>query len=282
MSQTPTPLTMRTHGVALPWARRAPATWARALYARGALRVLRALFAPTTVEGRSVLDDLAGVADEHPVVFVANHTSHSDTMVLMTTLPERLRRRLVVAAAADYFFTNRFTALFSTACIGAIPVDRSKVNRTTLELCHELLGDGHSLLIYPEGGRSAHPEEMATFKPGAAWIARRATVDVVPVHLSGTADVLPKGRVLPRRHPVRVRFGTPLRCGEDEDARAFNRRIEAAVRALGGAFIDVGSESPQRPFDPAACVTAPPPQPSDAATRRDDAFPATEDQPIDS
>jgi 1-acyl-sn-glycerol-3-phosphate acyltransferase len=220
--------TMATHGVGNDWARRAPATWARAAYYEGGLRVVRALFAPTTVTGLERLDAVDG-----PVVIVANHTSHADTMVIAAALPHRIRRRLVVAAAADYFFANRLTAALSTVCIGAIPVDRTRVSRATLEVCHRLLGEGHSLLIYPEGGRSTDGT-IAEFKPGAAWIARRADVPVLPVHVEGTGGILPKGRTVPHRSHVAVTFGDVLELDDGEDAKAFNRRIEAAVRALAG------------------------------------------------
>ena len=211
------------------WARRGPARWIRAMYRGVVLRGMRSTWAPTTVHGAEHLDGLEG-----PVVVVANHTSHADTMVLLTSLPRRIRRRIVVAAAADYFFTGRFTTLFSALFIGAIPVDRAKVSRSTLEECHRLLGDGWSLLIYPEGGRSADGQ-IAPFKPGAAWIARRAGVPVVPVHLDGVHDVLPKGRSWPRRHTVSVQIGAPLSAAEGEDARALNTRVEAAVRAMAAA-----------------------------------------------
>jgi len=225
------PNSIRTHGVALGWARRAPATWARAFYYLGVLRLLRLLFAPTSVEWPQGAMRLP-VDPDRPLVIVANHASHVDTMVLGTTLPRAIRKRLVVAAAADYFFTNSLSSLISTVCIGAIPVDRTKVNRTTLELCQHLLGEGHVLLLYPEGGRSPDPAVIQPFKPGAAWIARRAGVAVLPVHLHGTGDVLAKGSSLPHRHRVRVRFGEPMQCEADEDARDFSARIEAAVRKL--------------------------------------------------
>lgn len=208
------------------WARRGPARWIRAWYRGVVLRGMRSTWAPTTVHGAEHLDGLDG-----PVVVVANHTSHADTMVLLTSLPRRIRRRIVVAAAADYFFTGRFTTLFSALFIGAIPVDRARVSRSTLEECHRLLGEGWCLLIYPEGGRSADGE-MAPFKPGAAWIARRAGVPVVPVHLDGVHRVLPKGRSWPRRHQVTVRIGVPVQAAEGEDARALNVRVEAAIREM--------------------------------------------------
>jgi len=208
------------------WARTPAARLANAAYVNGPLRLLRLVFAPTTVRGAEHVRALRG-----PVVIVANHASHADTMIVATALPAAVRRRLVVAAAADYFFSNRLTSFVSRLFVGAIPVARDKVNRSTLELCHRLLGEGWSLLLYPEGGRS-HDGTIGEFKPGAAWIARRAGVPVLPVLLDGTFDVLPKGRSLPTRHRVTVSFGEPLSVADGEDARSFNRRIESAVRDL--------------------------------------------------
>jgi 1-acyl-sn-glycerol-3-phosphate acyltransferase len=215
----------RAAAVDTDFARRGPARVARSIYTATALRALRAVFAPTTTTGAERL--AAG-----PYVFAANHSSHADTMVIVTTLPGRFRRRVVVAAAADYFFPNRVTAMLTAVFVGAIPVERDRVSRRTLDLCHRLLGEGWSLVLYPEGGRSPDGE-IQEFRPGAAWMARRAAVPVVPVRIDGTHDVLPKGRALPRRAPVRVTYGEPVVLTEGEDARSFGRRIEEAVRDLG-------------------------------------------------
>jgi 1-acyl-sn-glycerol-3-phosphate acyltransferase len=216
----------RAAAVDTDFARTGPARVARSIYTATALRALRALFAPTTVTGTEHL--AAG-----PYVFAANHSSHADTMIIVTTLPGRLRRRAVVAAAADYFFPNRVTAVLTAVFVGAIPVERDRVSRRTLDLCHRLLGEGWSLVVYPEGGRSPDGE-IQEFRPGAAWMARRADVPVVPVRICGTHDVMPKGRTLPRRAPVRVIYGEPLVLRQGENARAFGERIEQAVRDLGG------------------------------------------------
>jgi len=211
------------------WSRRAPARFVRWCYVNFILRAVRSMYAPTTVIASASLDDVTG-----PVVVVSNHSSHADTLLMLTTLPRRFRRRLVFAAAADHFFTNRFTSAMTSLFIGAIPVDRTKASRKTLEECHQLLGDGWSLALYPEGGRS-DDGSIGEFKAGAAWIARRAKVPVVPVHISGTFDVLPKNRRWPRRHPVTMSLGAPLLAAEGEDARSFSHRIELAVRQLGQA-----------------------------------------------
>jgi 1-acyl-sn-glycerol-3-phosphate acyltransferase len=208
------------------FARRWPSRIIRAAYTTFCLRPMRAIFCPTTVVDRDRVADLNG-----PAVFAANHSSHADTMVLSLALPRRRRSRLVVAAAADYFFTKRRTAVFSAITVPAIPVQREKVQRKTLDLCNRLLGEGWSVLLYPEGGRSSDGE-LREFKPGAAWIARRAGVPVVPTRLIGTYDVLPKGRSFPRRNRVEVRFGEPLVVEDGESAKEFNVRIEKAVRSL--------------------------------------------------
>ena len=198
----------------------------RGFYVEVVLRGLRAMLAPATVVGAAHVERLAG-----PAVFAANHTSHVDTMTVLLALPRARRHRIIIAAAADYWFSNRVLAAWSTVFVGAIPVERDRVNRRTLEVCHDLLGREWSLLVYPEGGRSP-AGTIQDFKPGAAWIARRAGVAVVPVRIVGTSDVMPKGRRLPRRARVQVIFGEPMSVQKGEDARSFNDRIEAAVRAL--------------------------------------------------
>ncbi len=209
------------------WVRAAPTLALRGAYYQVAMRGLAAAVAPTDVLGLEL------IGGNGPFVVVSNHSSHADTMVIGNSLPTAIRKRLVVGAAADYFFTNLVTSTFSAVLVGAIPVDRTKVSRSTLDLCHRLLGEGWSLLLYPEGGRSADGS-MGDFKPGAAWIARRAGVPVLPAHIRGTHDVLPKGRSIPRRAPVTVRFGAPLSVADGEDARGFNQRVRAAVAELGG------------------------------------------------
>lgn len=206
------------------WARRPAARALRRVFLGAVLGPVRRLLVPTNVIA-------TGDSVPVPLVVVANHTSHVDTMVLLTRLPRAVRRRVMVAAAADYFFRTPAQARRNMLLLGAFPVDRSRVSRATLNECHHLLTSGWSVIIYPEGGRSTDGELQA-FKPGAAWIAKRAGVAVLPVHIDGAYRILPKGATRPRRGHVTLRIGEPLSAGADEDARDFNRRVEAAVRAL--------------------------------------------------
>ena len=208
------------------WARTYPARLARALLVEGVVRPTMAVLADPTIAGTDRLADASG-----PMVFAANHHSHIDTALLVSSIPEPWRHHLVVGAAADYFFANRVTAPLSALVVGAIPIERQKVARRSAQLASDLIDDGWSVLIFPEGGRS--PDGWGQpFRGGAAYIAMRTGVPVVPVHVEGTGRVLAKGSNIPRRSPTTVTFGTPLTPADGEDSRRFGARIEAAVAAL--------------------------------------------------
>jgi len=209
------------------WARRFPARLARVVLLEAVMRpVVAALGAPE----RAGIDRLAGLTDD-PVIFAPNHHSHLDTPTMLTSIPEPWRHKIFVAAAADYFFKTHVTSAASALALGAIPMDRSKVSRRTADQAAELIDDGWSMLIFPEGGRS--PDGWGQpFRGGAAYLSNRCGVPVVPVHLEGTGRILRKGAKRPTPAQVRVTFGTPLRAGDGESTNRYAERIEAAVAEL--------------------------------------------------
>lgn len=208
------------------WARSEPARLARIAIVEGVMRPAIAAVARPRRLGADRLDGVDG-----PVIFAANHHSHVDTPLLLTSIPTPWRHRMVVGAAADYFFGTRATGAVAALAMGAFPIDRHKVGRRSADLARSLIDDGWSLLIFPEGGRS--PDGWGQpFRGGAAYLALRAGVPVVPVHLVGTGRILRKGRALPRPSRTTVTFGAPLRPDDGDDSRRFAARIEAAVAVL--------------------------------------------------
>ena len=208
------------------WARRFPARVARRVWVDTIAKGLVRYYAQPTIKGVDRLSELDG-----PAVFAANHQSHADTAVIVTSMPEPWRNRLVVGAAADYFFGNRVTSAISALFVGAIPIERTALNRRTIDKAVGLLRSGWSLVIYPEGGRSRDGWGQQ-FRPGAAFLAKQAGVPVVPVHIRGTFDILRKGRAWPRRARSVINFGRPLDFDEGENNRRFTRRLQAAVEGL--------------------------------------------------
>ncbi len=213
------------------WARHPVSRAARAALVETVVRPVIAGLARPTRTGLDRLDTLDHL-DAGPVIFAANHHSHVDTPLLVTSIPLRWRSELVVGAAADYFFRTRVTAAASALVIGAIPIERAKIGRRSADLAADLLDDGWSLLIYPEGGRSKDGWGQP-FRGGAAYLAVRCGVPVVPVHVSGSHRILRKGKRLPRPSATTVNFGSPLLADPGESSRAFAARIEQAVAALG-------------------------------------------------
>ena len=214
------------------WARGPVARAARGLIAEGPLRLLVKGVANPDVVGLDRLHDLSRLDDPPPVIFAPNHHSHVDTALMIRAIPACWRRELVVAAAADYFFDQQWKAVLSALALNAIPIDREVTGRKSSDQFRDLMADGHSLLIYPEGGRS--PDGWGQeFKGGAAYLSSRTGAPVVPVFIDGSGAIYGKGMKRPKPGRTKVVFGAPLRPVDGENTRRFNARIEAAVTRLG-------------------------------------------------
>jgi 1-acyl-sn-glycerol-3-phosphate acyltransferase len=208
------------------WARRYGVRLARAVVLDGVTRPLVHAVASPTING---LDRLAAL--EGPVVFAANHASHVDTPLMLVALPERFRHRTVVGAGADHFFDKRWKAALWSFAINAIPIERHRPSPRSIRLASSLLAEGWSLVIFPEGGRSPDGWGQA-HHPGPAYLAQRANVPVVPVHIEGTRRILGKGRRALNPGTSTVTFGAPMRPTDGEDARAYAVRLEREIAAL--------------------------------------------------
>jgi long-chain acyl-CoA synthetase len=201
---------------------------------------LTRFFARIRIEGREHLEITEG-----PVIFAANHQSHLDTPVILAALEGRWRYRLAPAMAKE-FFTPHFSRdrfprrerltsslLFYLAVFffNAFPIPQREAGaRETLRFAGELVSDGWSLLIFPEGSRT-EAGEIGPFRPGVAMMASLLRVPVVPVRLEGVERVLHRSWRIPRPGQVRVRFGAPLKL-RGEDYASLTTTVEEAVRRL--------------------------------------------------
>jgi 1-acyl-sn-glycerol-3-phosphate acyltransferase len=162
-------------------------------------------------------------------VVVANHSSHADTAALLAAMDSRHAPR--VAAAADYWFAGGWRSAICRALAAAFPVRRTGGGSADMAAAVALLRAGRAVVVYPEGTRGSGVP--AHFHGGAFRLAAVAGVPVVPVGISGTADLLPKhGRL--RRTRVEVRIGVPLVADADA-ARAAVTRLTLRRTALSSA-----------------------------------------------
>jgi 1-acyl-sn-glycerol-3-phosphate acyltransferase len=208
------------------WARTPAAIAVREVLQKGALNSVLRWEVNPQVSGLDSLLKLNG-----PALIVANHSSHLDTPLVLCTLPDGMRRKTAVAAAADYFFDTWWRATASAIVFNTFPIERrgGKLSSTP----GDLLADGWNVVVFPEGTRS--PDGwMERFRMGAAYLAVEHGVPVIPVGIKGSFAAMPRGRgwPVPGRPTVAVRYGDPLMPAEGESAREFAPRISAAVSAL--------------------------------------------------
>jgi 1-acyl-sn-glycerol-3-phosphate acyltransferase len=212
----------------IPWARSAVAGVVREGLLRFVLRPLMNLYTRRRATGRDRLARIKG-----PVILVANHTSHIDTPVILAALPRRLRKRTAVAAAADYFYRNKLVAALVSLIFNTVPMDRKGggLGKQATDHLDRLLDEGWNLLVYPEGTRRGGG--AGRVRKGAAVLANRHKLPVVPIRVSGTRAVMPPGRfwpkrlhgkVISKRHRVQVSFGEPIKPADD--AAATTERVQ--------------------------------------------------------
>lgn len=223
-----------------PWARTVPARAARELIVCGVLGACMDGYTRRTVVG---LENLHG--QRGPVIFVANHASHMDTPALLRALPPRWRRRTVVAAATDYFYSDPKLAAAVSLAFGTVPLERrgGGLGAGRVDLLEGLFAGGWSLVIFSEGTRS-RDGNVGRLRSGAAVLAERHGLPIVPVHMAGTHAAMPAGRRwmqrapgrgIGNRHAIEIRFGAAIRPREGEAHADVMERVRLFLAESGAA-----------------------------------------------
>lgn len=211
-----------------------PHRWALQRWARAFRRLartwtvhshVRKFCQPFTIEGEAKLARL-----DNPMLIIANHTSHFDTVIVLSVLPNKIYDRTAVVAAADRMYRERIKGMWHSLRYNAFPITRGG-GRQALAYSQWLLHHGWSLLIFPEGGRS-RTGELMPFHGGAAILALGQHVPVLPMHIRGAMDIFPPGTKYSRPAPVTVRVGDLLAFPEGMGVAEAKHAMEEAVRTL--------------------------------------------------
>ena len=204
-------------------------------FARGWARTILFMSGvPLRVSGRERLASLASGS----AVIVANHESLADILVLLASLPIQVRflakRRIFSVPVLGW----------SIRAAGFIPVDRGDHRRgaATFEAAMARLQGGRSVIVFPEETRT-RTGELLPFKKGAALLALRSGLPILPVGIAGTRQVLPRDTLLPTAGPAAVVIGEPIpvegrpvteRARLTEEARSAVAQLrDEAARGLG-------------------------------------------------
>jgi 1-acyl-sn-glycerol-3-phosphate acyltransferase len=195
------------------------------------VRPLMAIFVGRRAKGRQWL------AGAGPFVLFANHSSHLDTVSLLSLFPLRRLREIRPVAAADYFERNRFIAWFSHTFFNILPIERRRgaPENDSIQRMLAQLRAGKSLIIYPEGTRGSG-EEMGPFRHGIANILEQAPrLPVIPVYLVNHGRLLPKGEWLPVPFFCEVRIGPPQVFSGGDRREEVLERLRSAILSLKNA-----------------------------------------------
>lgn len=175
-------------------------------------------------------------------VMVANHASHLDVLCLQAAIPLARINRAYPAAAADYFFTRPIRRLAARIFVNAMPIERATESMDGIERLRKVLEQGQNIvLLFPEGTRSSNGQ-VGTFKPGVGVLVAGTEFPVVPCHLKGSGNALPKRARFPRPRPIMLTIGKPLSYRDALRDRvatdAIRHELREAVVALGSAPMD--------------------------------------------
>lgn len=203
----------RVPGGVYDWAQR---NYGRTLLAAAGVRV--------TVEGGDHIQPGA------PEIIAANHTSFFDILAFLAHLPVDPK----FVAKKELFRIPVFGGAIRAA--GHVRIDRQNLKEAFTayeEATSYILQERLHVLVYPEGTRT-RTGEMLPFKKGPFVLAISCQCPVVPAYVHGAFDILPKGRILVRPHPIRILLGDPIPTQgltyEDRDRLAAD--VRAAMLAL--------------------------------------------------
>lgn len=166
-------------------------------------------------------------------VYFANHTSHLDALVLWSSLPRRLRAITRPVAAQDYWMGGPVRR-YMASIFDVILIDREKikVHNSPIDMMIQEIGDTHSLIVFPEGGRNPDGV-LREFKSGLFHLAKkRPDLELLPVYIDNLNRVMPKGEFLPVPLLSCITIGPPMWLETGENKTEFLTRARQAVLDL--------------------------------------------------
>lgn len=172
-------------------------------------------------------------------IFYANHSSHLDAAAILSLLPKEIRKKTYLTGAKKYWQANGLRRYIATHVFKMVLIERAGEGESSgafhaLSDMSNVLKQGNSLLIFPEGTRS--PDGVISdFKGGLYHLAKKnSDVKLVAVYLENMNRIMPKGEFMMIPLLGRATFGSPLPRLEDESKEAFLIRARNELIGLSG------------------------------------------------
>ena len=191
--------------------------WARLLLLGMGLKV--------KIEGKEKIDPAKNY------VFVSNHLSFADTPVILGNIPANFR----FMAKSGLFKIPLLGHHLRTASHIPVSLENPRQAVRSLTEASRLIREHHlSVLVFPEGGRTHGV--LDPFKEGAAYVAIKSGLPIIPMALIGTREAMPMHRIAIRGGNVTIRIGDPISTAglTTRDREALTARVREAVAGLLG------------------------------------------------
>ena len=204
-------------------------------FVRGVITLFCRLFWRVQVVGRE------NIPSDGAFVLAPVHRSNIDTLLACTVTRRRMRYM-----GKDSLWKNSITAwLFSS--LGGFPVSRGTADREALKRCVKVLEAREPLVLFPEGERKSGEIVQPLFD-GAAYVAVRAGVPLIPVGIGGSAKAMPKGSKMLKPVKCVLVVGAPISTTRDETSKAARSTVKEVSQVLHGEI--------QRLFDEAQLLAS--------------------------
>ncbi|HEX5823612.1 MAG TPA: lysophospholipid acyltransferase family protein [Candidatus Limnocylindrales bacterium] len=190
--------------------------------------------------------DAGAIPREGPVILAANHISNADPVIVGAWLTPRLGRRIHWLGKKEMFDWPVVGWMARNG--GVVPVDRGAADVEAFRIATRVLDAGEVLMVFPEGTRSP-TGELQPPKDGLAMLALRTGATIVPIGVSNSDRVWPKGRPVPRPGGhVTMRIGTPFRLADllppEIDRKSAKRLATTLIMRRIAALLDPRHRGP--------------------------------------
>ncbi|URL07177.1 1-acyl-sn-glycerol-3-phosphate acyltransferase [Avibacterium sp. 21-595] len=173
-----------------------------------------------------------------PRLYYANHNSHGDFILFWVSLPYEVRKNTRPVAGADYWQKGSIRSFLAKKVFNMLLIERNgnDPKAVTEQISQALKKD--SLIIFPEGTRKTDDDMLIQpFKSGLYYLAKdNPDVDFIPVWISNTHNLLPKGFIVPVPLLCDLYLGDPIHIQPEEDKTHFLARAEQALVNLNPKY----------------------------------------------
>lgn len=211
--------------------------WPRSWWARASRSGLQdiillfpRLFFKVNVEGDEHLNEL-----KESAIFMPNHVSLIDGLIVMMALPRRLRKKISFAAAYDVLYQDYWAMRpLAELLANAFPFPRREQEHVATGLLNMgiMLDDGYNVVVFPEG-RMSEDGKLQPLKRGTGLVVIEMSCPVVPIMLKGVEDLIPYNCLIPRkRGTITVIIGKPITFDRTMSYDQATQKVEQVLRSM--------------------------------------------------